>query len=103
MKKVSGPIFLAGFATVAVATGTAPITAHASPASGPSEVNAAVAQAVSPRVSDLPRAAPGLEHKREKPLRLIPHPTSPQQTDPVVQAIAGPYVGTTTPIGYPGV
>jgi hypothetical protein len=98
MKKFSRPILLAGLATVAAAT------VHASPASGPTEVNVAIAQAVSPRVSDMPRtAAPGLEQKREKPLRLIPHPTAAQQADPVVQAIAGPFMGTTTPIGYPGV
>src|SRR5258708_28844305 len=70
---------------------------------GPDAVDAA-AQAVSPRVSDMGTvSAPGLEQKREKPLRLLPQATGPEQPDPVVQANAGPYVGTTTPIGYPGV
>ena len=84
-----------------VLTGTA--AAQAPVATGPDAVDEAV-HAVSPRVSDMGTvSAPGLEQKREKPLRLLPHVTGPEQPDPVVQANAGPYVGTTTPIGFPGV
>src|SRR6266849_426335 len=84
-----------------VATGTA--VAKTTVVTGPDTIDAA-AHAVSPRVSDMGTvSAPGLEQKREKPLRLLPQATGPEQPDPVVQANAGPYVGTTTPIGYPGV
>ena len=73
-------------------------------ASGPVEVSHSVAHAVSPPVSDMGLAhAPGIAQKREKPLRLIPQAPGQQQPDPVLQVSAGPYVSSTTPIGYPGV
>jgi hypothetical protein len=88
---------IASFLLTGTALGKAPV------ATGPDSVDAA-AHAVSPRVSDMGTvSAPGLEQKREKPLRLLPQVTGPEQPDPVVQANAGPYVGTTAPIGYPGV
>ncbi|HWS65117.1 MAG TPA: hypothetical protein VN325_20340 [Steroidobacteraceae bacterium] len=98
-------ITLSGLAATAIisfiSTGTA--LGQAPVAVGPDAVDAA-AHAVSPRVSDMGTvSAPGLEQKREKPLRLLPQATGPEQPDPVVQANAGPYVGTTTPVGYPGV
>ena len=90
-------VVIVSVTSIGTASGMAPV------ATGPDEVNAA-AQSLSPRVSDMRTvSAPGLEKKREKPLRLLPPVTGPEQPDPVVQAIAGPYVSTTTPIGYPGV
>ena len=95
---------LSGLAATAIAsfisTGTA--LGEAPMATGPA-VDAA-AHAVSPRVSDMGTlSAPGLEQKREKPLRLLPQAPGQEQPDPVVQANAGPFVGTTTPVGFPGV
>src|SRR5260370_41317354 len=88
-------------ASVTISAGTA--RGNAPVATGPDAVDAA-AHAVSPRVSDMGTvSAPGLEQKREKPLRLLPQATGPEQPDPVVQPNAGPYVGTTTPVGQPGV
>ena len=84
-----------------ISTGTA--LGETPVAVGPNAVDAAV-HALSPRVSDMANvSASGLEQKREKPLRLLPQATGAEQTDPVVQANAGPYVGTTTPVGYAGV
>ncbi|HMI75523.1 MAG TPA: hypothetical protein VK495_12515, partial [Steroidobacteraceae bacterium] len=87
---------IASFISTGTALGQAPV------ATGPA-VDAA-AHAVSPRVSDMGTvSAPGLEQKREKPLRLLPPATGQEQPDLVVQTNAGPFVGTTTPVGYPGV
>lgn len=87
---------IASFISTGTALGQAPV------ATGPA-VDAA-AHAVSPRVGDMGTvSAPGLEQKREKPLRLLPQAPGLEQPDPVVQTNAGPFVGTTTPVGYPGV
>ena len=78
--------------------------ALAQPAAPAVEVSDAAGHALSPRVSDMGTfQAPGIQQKREKPLRLIPVAPGQEQPDPVVQTNAGPYVSTTTPIGYAGV
>ena len=88
---------LASLISTGTSLGKAPV------AVGPDAIDAAV-RAVSPRVSDMGTVtAPGLEKKREKPLRLLPQATGPAQPDAAVQANAGPYVATTTPVGYAGV
>src|SRR5258708_16044411 len=94
---------LSGLAATAIAlfisTGTA--LGKVPVAVGADAVDAA-AHAVSPRVSDMGTvSAPGLEQKREKPLRLLPQPTGPEQPDPVVQPNAVPYLATTTPTPSP--
>lgn len=88
---------LGSLMTSGLAQGVSPTT------SGP-EVTGEAAHAVSPRVADMGTvSAPGLEQKREKPLRLLPPAIGQEQPDPVVQQSVGPYVSTTTPIGYAGV
>jgi hypothetical protein len=77
---------------------------EASKGPGRVEVSDAVSHAVSAPVSDMSLTrAPGIEQKRNMPLRLIPLPAGEEQPDPVVQVESGPYVGTTTPIGFAGV
>jgi len=61
------------------------------------------AHAVSPPVRDMALAAPGLEQKREKPIRALPLPPGQEQADPVLQAMQGPNVSTTTGLNFAGV
>jgi len=67
-------------------------------------VTPAAAQAVSGRVSGMGLAtSPGIEERREQPLRLFPMPPGQEKPDPVLQPQPGPNVATTTPTGFAGV
>jgi len=66
------------------------------------EVSAAVQHDVSPALRELPDR-PGLERKRDRPLRTLFVPPGQEQPDPVVQLQSGPLVGTTAGLGFAGV
>ena len=96
------------FAAAAMAVGALaaqPAFAQALPnGHGPVEVSGPVAHAVSQPVSSMGLAsAPGIEQKREKPLRLIPQAPGQQLPDAALQTTAGPSLSATPGIGFPGV
>lgn len=66
------------------------------------EVSAAVQHDVSPALRELPDR-PGLERKRDRPLRTLLLPPGQEQPDPVVQSQSGPLVGTTPGVAFAGV
>ena len=76
-----------------------------SASASPLENGVSLGHAVSDAVSDMPAGREAaLEQKREKPLRLIPQqPPGQEQPDPALQANAGPFVSSSTPIGFAGV
>jgi len=83
----------------ALATAPAPARAQSSPVL---EVSAAVQHDVSPALRELPDR-PGLERKRDRPLRSIFVPPGQEQPDTVVQLQSGPLVGTAAGVGFAGV
>jgi hypothetical protein len=72
---------------------------------GPVEVSRAVQADISPPLRSIKAAtSPGAEQLREKPLRPIPqNELATNGPDGAVQAIAGPFVGTTSGLNFPGV
>src|SRR5439155_26105255 len=83
----------------AAAPAPAPALAQSSPVL---EVSGAVQHDVSPALRELPDR-PGLERKRDRPLRSIFVPPGQEQPDPVVQIQSGPLVGTSAGVGFAGV
>lgn len=83
----------------ATALATAPTLAQSVPVL---EVSAAVQHDVSPVLRELPNR-PGLERKRNRPLKMLPQATGLEQPDPVVQLQSGPLVGTMAGVGFAGV
>ena len=81
------------------AVAAAPALAQSSPVL---EVSAAVQHDVSPALRELPDR-PGLERKRDRPLRSIFVPPGQEQPDPVLQIQSGPLVGTAAGLGFAGV
>jgi hypothetical protein len=75
---------------------------------GPVEVSSAVYSDVSGPVSELvgvaPTEADSKDNEKEKPLRVLPNMGNMlNQTDPAVQTVSGPLVGTTNGLNFAGI
>ncbi|MEZ5921160.1 MAG: hypothetical protein R3C60_07365 [Parvularculaceae bacterium] len=92
----------AAFVITAIASAFA-ITPASAQVDHNATVTPAAAHGESGRVSGMGIAsAPGIEERRERPLRLVKIPPGQEKPDPVLQPSPGPNAATTTPNGFAG-